>query len=156
MSKLFEVQGITVMKAFTNSGTYSYHEQKNYFHATNNKKGDFEMAWGVSANGYQKRTFKIDYTIYDCVTVYNDCAEFYWQLIGNKLDIETHDIYGTVTLPSEIANKVLKQLKTIFPEVSSHEYINTYSWYYIANRNIINKAVRNLIYHTTIKKLALV
>ena len=55
-----------------------------------------------------------------------------------------------------IANKVLKQLKTKFPEVSSHEYINTYSWYYIANRNIINKAVRNLIYHTTIKKLALV
>ena len=52
-----------------------------------------------------------------------------------------------------IANKVLKQLKTKFPEVSSHEYINTYSWYYIANRNIINKAVRNLIYHTTIKKI---
>ena len=104
VSELFEVQGITVMKNFTNSGTYNYHEQKNYFHAANNKKGDFEIAWGVSANGYQHRTFKIDYTIYDCVNVYNDCAEFYWQLIGNKWDIETHDIYGTVTLPSEIAN----------------------------------------------------
>ena len=104
VSELLEVQGVTIMKPFTNSGTYNYHEQKKYFHATKNKWGNFEIAWGVSATGIERRTFQIEYTICDCINVYNDCAEFYWQLIGNKWDIETHDIYGTVTLPSEITN----------------------------------------------------
>ena len=42
---------------------YNYHEKKGYFHATNDEHGDFEIAWGVSANGTEHRYFKISYMI---------------------------------------------------------------------------------------------
>lgn len=102
VSELFEDQEVRL--AYTNSGTYNNNEPKRFYHATTNEKGDFEIAWGVSANGHERRIFEIEYTIYDCINVYNDCAELYWQLLDNKWDIDTQYIYGTVTLPSEITN----------------------------------------------------
>ena len=92
------------IKSFKNSEAYKYHENKDYFHATDDDTGNFEIAWGVSANGNEHRFFRLNYTIYDCINVYNDCAEFYWQVIGNQWSIDTYKITGTVLLPSEVVN----------------------------------------------------
>ena len=112
-SKFKEITDVTVteldkngneIKTFNNSWGYRYHEPKDYFHATNDESGNFEIAWGVSAQGTEHRYFKLDYTILNCINVYNDCAEFYWQVLGNKWNIETFNITGTVMLPSEVNN----------------------------------------------------
>ena len=55
---------------FQNSGEYKYHEDKNFFHATDDDNGCFEIAWGVSAEGSEHRYFKISYIIKDCINVY--------------------------------------------------------------------------------------
>ena len=112
-SKFKEITDVTVteldkngneLKTFNNSWGYKYHETKDYFHATNDESGNFEIAWGVSSKGSEHRYFKLDYTILNCINVYNDCAEFYWQILGNKWNIETYNITGTVMLPSEVTN----------------------------------------------------
>ena len=90
------------IKNFQNSNEYKYHEDKDYFHAIDDENGNFEIAWGVSANGEEHRYFKISYMIENCINVYNDCAEFYWQVIGDEWEIKTDRISGTVTLPNEV------------------------------------------------------
>ena len=87
---------------FQNSGEYKYHEDKNFFHATDDDNGCFEIAWGVSAEGSEHRYFKISYIIKDCINVYEDCAEFYWKIIGEDWEIESDRVHGKVTLPTEV------------------------------------------------------
>ena len=77
-----------VIKTFTNSEQFNYHEDKDYFHATDDDSGNFEIAWGVSANGSEHRYFRINYIVKNCINVYNDCAEYYWQIIGNQWEIQ--------------------------------------------------------------------
>ena len=110
-SKFKEISDVSVVeidkdgnliKNYYNSGTYNYHEKKGYFHATNDEHEDFEIAWGVSANGTEHRYFKISYMIEDCINVYNDCAEFYWKIIGEKWELSIGSITGTVVLPNEV------------------------------------------------------
>ncbi len=98
-----DAEGNTI-KVFQNSGAYAYHEAKDFFHAMDDDSGNFEIAWGVSADGTEHRYFKINYIIKNCVKVYNDCAEFYWQVIGNQWEMDTDYVSGTVTLPSSVTN----------------------------------------------------
>ena len=92
------------LKTYKNSNIYRYHEAKDFFHATDNDNGKFEIAWGVSANGTEHRYFKISYMIEDCINVYNDCAEFYWKIIGDDCVLKTDRISGKVTIPNEVPN----------------------------------------------------
>ena len=87
---------------FENSGEYKYHEDKNFFHATDDGEGNFEIAWGVSADGFESRYFEISYIIKDCINVYDDCAELYWKVIGEEWQMETDYVTGTVTLPKDV------------------------------------------------------
>jgi len=87
---------------FQNSGVYKYHEDKDFFHATDDEDGNFEIAWGVSVEGSAHRYFKISYIIKNCINVYEDCGEFYWKIIGEDWQIEADRVHGTVTLPKDV------------------------------------------------------
>ena len=90
------------ISTFINSGEYKYHETKGYFHATDDDTGNYEIAWGVSADGSEHRIFKIAYTIENCVNVYNDCSEFYWKIIGDEWRMVVERVHGKLTLPSAV------------------------------------------------------
>ena len=63
---------------FNKSNEYQYHVDENCYQALENPDGLFEIAWGVNSS-YEERKFKITYTLLNCVTKYNDCAEIYRQ-----------------------------------------------------------------------------
>ena len=90
-------------KPFTQIYEEKYHVDKDCFYALINKKGDFEIAWGVHENN-DRRTFEMNYTIVDAVKNYQDISEFYWQFISNKSEIPAKYISGTITLPDNVLN----------------------------------------------------
>lgn len=86
---------------FKQTSSYKYHVNEDYYHALTNEDGLFEIAWGVAEdNSYDTRIFTIEYTVKDCINVYKDCAEFYWQFLGNEFEIPSEKITGTITLPA--------------------------------------------------------
>lgn len=83
---------------FTKINQEKYHVDKNCFYALINKKGQFEIAWGVHAED-TTRTYQISYTIVDAIKNYADCSEFYWQFISNESEIPANRVTGTIVLP---------------------------------------------------------
>ena len=82
-----------------------YHVKKDCFYALKNKKGDYEIAWGVHEdNSSARRQFKISYTAIDAVRNYSDCSEFYCQLIGNAFEIPAKNVTGTIKLQNPVEN----------------------------------------------------
>lgn len=81
-----------------------YHVDKNCFYALENKKGQFEIAWGAHAED-TTRIYNISYTIVDAVKNYADCSEFYWQFISKESEIPADKVTGTIYLPQAVANK---------------------------------------------------
>lgn len=91
---------------FTKSDTYAYHVEEDYYHALFNDEDYFEIAWGVNQEyGYDDRKFSITYTVNDCVGIYKDTAELYWQLIGSDFSIFAKGVKGTIELPKEVENE---------------------------------------------------
>lgn len=90
---------------FKNTGIYAYHVEKGGFYALANNSRQFEIAWGVSINGTENKTYKISYKVIDAVKNYDDCSEFYWQFIGVTNAIPAKKVTGTIKLPSEVTNK---------------------------------------------------
>ena len=87
-----------------------YHVDKDCFYALKNKKGKFEIAWGVHEDDSSaRRTFKISYTYVDAVKNYNDCSEFYCKLIGSDFEIPAKNVTGTIKLPMQV--EVLDDLR---------------------------------------------
>lgn len=86
---------------FIKSNIYQYHVDTDRYYAMKNTEGDFEIAWGINKSS-GKRTYVINYTVLDAVKVYNDCAEIYWQCIGEKFSSPIREITGTVTLPTKV------------------------------------------------------
>ena len=93
---------------FTQSSRYQYHVDTDKYYAMKNSSGDFEIAWGVNKSS-GRRTYVIKYTIADAVTVYNDCAEIYWQCIGADFSSPIDEVTGTITLPAKV--EVLDNLR---------------------------------------------
>lgn len=91
-------------KEFTQIYKEMYHVTKNCFYALNISSNEFEIAWGVSVDGYARRTFEMNYTIIDAVKNYEDCSEFYWQFISNTSAIPAKKVTGTIILPTEVSN----------------------------------------------------
>ncbi len=90
---------------FIQTPTYAYHVTKGYYYALNIAYKEFEIAWGVGLdNTSATKTYQISYTITDAVTVYNDCAEFYWMFLSTSNAIPVEHIEGTITLPSSVSN----------------------------------------------------
>ena len=82
---------------------YMYSVTKDCFYALNIEDNKFEIAWGIGmddSSGTEK--YQIRYKVYDAIAVYNDCAELYWQLMGNDNGIPIDKISGTIHLPGNI------------------------------------------------------
>ena len=91
-------------KEFTQIFEEMYHVTKDCFYALNTSSTEFEIAWGVSVDGYSRRTFEMNYTIIDAVKNYADCSEFYWQFISTSSAIPAKKVTGTIILPIAIEN----------------------------------------------------
>ena len=92
-----------IYKIFKRINEEKYHVDKDCFYALINKKGQFEVAWGVHEDD-ARRTFKMSYTIIDAVKNYNDISEFYWQFVSKKSEIPAKYVTGTITLQNEVTN----------------------------------------------------
>ena len=90
---------------FTKTDEYAYHVQKGYYYGLETSSNEFEIAWGVSIDDGDTRTYKISYTIVDGIKTYNDCSEFYWQFIGTTNEIDVAELKGTIKLPTAVKNK---------------------------------------------------
>lgn len=85
---------------------WAYHLTKGYYFGGINTDGDFEISWGVGLdNSSDTRTYRISYTVNDVVKKYGDCAEIYWQFIGEDFEIGAKEVTGTIKLPSSVENK---------------------------------------------------
>ncbi len=107
---------------FSKTNTWAYHLTKDYYFGGINSDGDFEIAWGVGLdNSSATKTYKISYTVVDAIAKYNDCAEMYWQFLGNDFEINASKITGTIKLPSKANSKedirVWGHVKTLNGEI---------------------------------------
>lgn len=94
---------------FNSASKWEYHLPKGYFFAGTNNKGENEIAWGVSIESTTRKQYLISYRVNDVITKYNDCAELYWQLLGNEFEISANKITGTIKLPANVQH--LEDLK---------------------------------------------
>lgn len=85
---------------FAQSNTWKNHVDTNYYHALN-YKNNFEIAWGVNKSS-GTHTYIIEYSVEDVISVYADCAELYWQFIGEDFEESIDKVTGTITLPSKV------------------------------------------------------
>lgn len=82
-----------------------YHVDSGCYYGLMIDNNTFEIAWNVGLDdSSDTRTYKIYYTVENAVKVYSDCAEFYWQFIGNDNTMTGNNITGTITLPSGITD----------------------------------------------------
>ena len=94
---------------FNRASKWEYHLPKGYFFAGTNNKGENEIAWGVSIESTTRKQYLISYRVNDVITKYNDCAELYWQFLGNEFEISANKITGTIKLPANVQH--LEDLK---------------------------------------------
>lgn len=94
---------------FNSASKWEYHLPKGYFFTGTNNKGENEIAWGVSIESTTRKQYLISYRVNDVITKYNDCAELYWQFVGNEFEISANKITGTIKLPANVQH--LEDLK---------------------------------------------
>ncbi len=88
------------------ANSWSYHLEKDYYYGGKNNSGEFEICWGTGLeNSSATKTYKISYTVLDAVAKYNDCAELYWQFVGEDFEIDAENVTGTITLPYKAETK---------------------------------------------------
>lgn len=91
---------------FQEAYSWAYHLQKGYYFGGINNNGQYEIAWGVGLdNSSATRKYEIRYTVLDAIHKYGDCAELYWQFLGDKFEIPADKITGTITLPNYAYDK---------------------------------------------------
>jgi len=111
-SKYSEITNVTVKDitdgentVFNKINEEMYHVTKGCFYSLINKNEDFEIAWGVDIDSTENRVYEISYTVKDCIKKYNDCAELYWQFVGEQFEISANVITGKIELPSNALSK---------------------------------------------------
>lgn len=97
------VKDVTTGTDFKQIYNEMYHVTTNCYYALKNSKGDYEIAWGVGFdNSSATRVYQIEYKVLDAITVNNDCAELYWQFVGEDFEIDAKEITGTILLPQNV------------------------------------------------------
>lgn len=86
--------------AFEQNSIWKNHVDTKHFHALE-YKGAFEIAWGINISR-GKHTYIVRYKVNDVVTVYNDCAELYWQFIGQDFEVPASKVTGKITIPNNV------------------------------------------------------
>ena len=109
--KYKDITDVTVKDLKTNKNLNKineemYHVTKDCYYALKNKRGQFEIAWGIGMDKkIGKRKFQIQYTVNDVVADYYDLQEFYWKFIGEgQNEIPVKKITGRVRLPKDVKN----------------------------------------------------
>ena len=92
-------------KEFTKTDLWKHHIDEDYYFGGINQDGVYEIAWGVNVTSNVRREYRISYKVIDAVRKYGDCAELYWQFIGDRFEISADKITGTITLPVPVENK---------------------------------------------------
>ena len=125
-SNITNVQVIEIIngmeKHFYKTNTWAYHLTKDYYFGGKNDDGMFEIAWGVSLdNSSATRQYRITYTVTDAIAKYNDCAELYWQFIGEDFEINAEKVSGIIRLPKRANSlddiKVWGHIETLNGEI---------------------------------------
>ena len=92
------VKDLTDNVSFREIYNYMYKVTPKCYFGLENDDGDFEIAWGVDLYGESdRRKYRIEYTVTDAVAIHGDCAELYWQLIGDDFEVPIEQMSGTVT-----------------------------------------------------------
>lgn len=93
-------------KKFTKINQYMYHVTKDSYYGLMNSDGEFEIAWGVGLEDKEAtKKYKIEYTVEDVITKYNDYAELYWQFVGQDFEISANKVTGIIILPGNVNSK---------------------------------------------------
>lgn len=92
-------------KEFTKTDLWKHHIDEDYYFGGINQDGAYEIAWGVNVTSNARREYRISYKVIDAIRKYGDCAELYWQFIGDRFEISADKITGTITLPVPVENK---------------------------------------------------
>lgn len=119
-----------INKSFYKTNTWAYHLTKDYYFGGKNNDGMFEIAWEVGLdNSSATRKYRITYTVIDAIAKYNDCAELYWQFIGEDFEIDAEKISGIIRLPKRANSlddiKVWGHIETLNGEI------------YVADNNVV-------------------
>ena len=85
---------------------------------------------------YGTREYEIRYTVNDAVSVHNDCAELYWQFIGDDFEIPIENYEGVIYFPGDLKkediNNALQNFfgkqKQVPPMYSAINEKNVLSW----------------------------
>jgi len=80
-----------------------YHVTTDRYYAMSVSGNKFEIAWGVNEDSGTK-TYKMYYTVNDCVKVYNDCADIYWKFVNNTSGNTVKAVTGKIELPSSVSD----------------------------------------------------
>ena len=83
---------------------YMEHVDTDCYYGLNIEKNKYEIAWGVNTNK-GNRTYKIYYTIKNCVNVYNDCSDVAWKIMNNYKGAKIPEIHGIINIPNEVLKK---------------------------------------------------
>lgn len=82
-----------------------YHVDSGCYYGLLKNSYEYEIAWNVGLDySSDTRTYKMYYTIEDAITLYDDCAEFYWQFLSTNNGMPGNNITGTIRLPKAVSN----------------------------------------------------
>jgi uncharacterized membrane protein len=89
--RLVSVEEIAEAEESRPPGTYFIRENTNSYY----------IKWFYRANNQQKN-FRISYRVNSAVSLHEDAAELYWQLVGDKWGVEQQNIAANFNLPLPI------------------------------------------------------
>ena len=95
------VKDVTANKNLEEINQLMYHVTTDCYYGMENDDGDFEIAWGINRSS-GRRTYEISYIVNNVISVYNDCAELYWQFIGSSFKVSAENVTGTIKLPKSV------------------------------------------------------
>ncbi len=99
--KVKEISDNGQAKDFRDVGEWQYTVDKDGYYGEI-YEGNFEIGWYAGlGNSSDTRKYEISYTIKDGIKKGADCAEFYWQFIGDDNGVPVEKITGTIHLPEK-------------------------------------------------------
>lgn len=111
---------------FIKDTRWQYHVNPYHYYGTENEEGNFEIGWGVGLdNSKGKRKYRIEYTVKDAITKYEDYAELYWQFIGKGFEVPAEEVKGKITLPQEAESKEKIRVWGHTEEINGEIYVTS-------------------------------
>ncbi len=108
MSKYFGVGGFQVYEIKDGQQiplNKGYAGQEGYYQIIENSDST-EVSWGTGTVGKKvRKKYRLAYNVKNIITKYNDCAELYWQFLGDGFSIPAKKITGTISIPDKIDHK---------------------------------------------------